>query len=77
MVDQTSTKVIVLSKWRDRKASRASGNTVSSDNSSDDQRLQEIAKGIFDGMTQAAKALVRNDSPGLVRNDSPGNAVSG
>jgi hypothetical protein len=72
MVDQipTSPKLIDLSEWR---ASKASRNTGSSPDSSDDQRLQEIAKGIFDGMTQAAKALVRNDSPGLVRNDSPGN----
>ena len=64
MVDQisTSTKVIDFSKWRDRKVSRASGNTVSSPNSSDDQHLQQIAQDIFDRMTQAATALVRKNS---------------
>jgi hypothetical protein len=66
MVDQipTSPKLIDLSEWR---ASKASRNTGSSPDSSDDQRLQEIAKGIFDCMTQVAKALVRNDSPGNVQ----------
>lgn len=66
MVDQipTSPKLIDLSGWR---ASKASRNTGSSPDSSDDQRLQEIAQGIFNRMTQAAQALVRNDSPGNVQ----------
>jgi hypothetical protein len=70
MVDQisTSTKVIDFSKWRDRKVSRASGNTVSSPNSSDDQHLQQIAQDIFDRMTQAATALVRKNSSENVQN---------
>ena len=64
MVDQisTSSKLINLSEWRDIKASRALGNTVSSPNSSDDQHLQQIAQDIFDRMTQAATALVRKNS---------------
>ena len=69
MVDNipTSSNLIHLSAWRARKASSTSRNTGSSDNSSDDQRLQEIAQGIFHRMTQAAQALVRNDSPGNVQ----------
>jgi gamma-glutamylcysteine synthetase len=62
MVDKISTQVIKLSEWRDIKASRALGNTVSSPNSSDDQHLQQIAQDIFDRMTQAATALVRKNS---------------
>jgi hypothetical protein len=58
MVDEIH-NVIDFSKWR---ASKASRNTVSSPNSSDDQRLQQIAQDIFDRMTQAATALVRNNS---------------
>jgi hypothetical protein len=67
MVDKIPTPVIDLSEWRARRASSTSRNTGSSDNSSDDQRLQEIAQGIFHRMTQAAKALVENDSPGNVQ----------
>jgi hypothetical protein len=62
MVDQisTSSKLINLSERRDRKASREE---ATSPNSSNTQRLQQIAQDIFDRMTQAAKALVKNDSP--------------
>ena len=64
MVDNipTSSNLIHLSAWRARKASSTSRNTGSSDNSSDDQRLQKIAQGIFDRMTRAATALVKDGS---------------
>ncbi|MEB3314741.1 MAG: hypothetical protein VKK32_00805 [Candidatus Melainabacteria bacterium] len=69
MVDNIPTfpNLIDLSEWRDRKALSTSRNTGSSPDSSDDQHLQKIAQGIFNRMTQAAKALVKNDSPGNVQ----------
>jgi hypothetical protein len=51
-----------LSKRKLRKDVSTSRNTGSSPDSSDDKRLQKIAQGIFDGMTKAARALVKDGS---------------